>query len=559
MSDTRFIFTTALLSSVCFSAQALALTASDVATSNLIYTHTYTSTPSAEPAASFAQLDKSYILAGVCFLGFGDCGDGGFSSISGDDNYTLDTAQQCQNEGFAKQNCNSVQQLDSICPYNTAYAKGCKCMDNLVTCSEWQKGVGESCNEQYASCVCLDGVPAGQYGCAEYYPSPCSSVCKKAYTDNCHIRSDNNSAVYGCMKYWSDCSSKCETPYPDNCRNQTAVISSCPANATCQYFSDCSSKISSWSCNDGYNQSGNSCVNLCEDKTAVTVPANATCSSYYSDCSSKCSAWACNNGYQKSGDRCILKLPLLYGDGTVSYEPYVLSGKTPIGIVLNTSKRLAMALTDVRQDGSPGSEYMSFSEKAADTALYNCQSAVITCLWYEDDMKNAPCEKDGKSNTNIILSDGRLGKTYAASAANAFEPAGCTQSFCRRGNWFLPVIYDVLLMWCHSGAISAAASVAGANPDLIGLREAYYTYERFDGYTGGGLYVLGYWSSTEKDAQNMWYHYRTTMYQYKEGDPSWMRAQSYVRPFIKYQLKVKTPLLAGFNLNGLSQGIYGFV
>ncbi len=75
------------------------------------------------------------------------------------------------------------------------------------------------------------------------------------------------------MKYWSDCSTKCETPYKDNCRNRTEVISKCPDNATCTYFSDCSSKISSWSCKSGYKQEGSSCVseNPCpgyEQKTA---------------------------------------------------------------------------------------------------------------------------------------------------------------------------------------------------------------------------------------------------------------------------------------------------
>ena len=87
---------------------------------------------------------------------------------------------------------------------------------------------------------------------------------------------------YGCQTYWSDCSSKCQTAYPDNCRNKTAVIGSCPANATCSYFSDCSSKISSWSCNDGYVKSGNECVvekkGTCEDYGySSTEPSGKKC------------------------------------------------------------------------------------------------------------------------------------------------------------------------------------------------------------------------------------------------------------------------------------------
>ena len=315
--------------------------------------HTHTYTPEPKPAFQFEQLDKAYKTAGVCFLGVGDCGGaaGYDSSSSGagsaNDDFYIDTTNQCLNEGFVRQNCNSVQTIDGVCPYNSAYGLGCKCASNLVSCPAGQVGVGESCNGQYASCqcdpalktcsskevgqgascggryescvckdmylynssncsyprsvsgdscggqytdcVCPAGVDEGQYGCAEYYPSPCSSVCKVAYSDNCHIRTAvstpygcaeywadcsskckikyndncrNRTAAncsYGCQSYWGDCSSKCQTCYADNCRNRTAAISTCPANATCSYFSDCSSKISSWSCKSGYKQEGSSC------------------------------------------------------------------------------------------------------------------------------------------------------------------------------------------------------------------------------------------------------------------------------------------------------------
>ena len=314
--------------------------------------HTLTYTPEPKPAFQFEQPDKAYKTAGVCFLGVGDCDPNvGFassgSSSGGNDDYTVNTTSQCLNEGFSKQNCNSVQTIDGVCPYNSAYGKGCKCVSNLISCLAGQVGVGDSCGGKYASCKCdpaliscasnqvgqgascggkyqscvckseyiynssnctsprsvsgascggkytgcscPSGVSSGSYGCETYYPSPCSSVCKKAYADNCRNRTAvstpygcaeywadcsskcktkyndncrNRTAAncsYGCQSYWGDCSSKCQTCYADNCRNRTAVIGSCPANATCSYFSDCSSKIQSWSCNSGYKQEGSSC------------------------------------------------------------------------------------------------------------------------------------------------------------------------------------------------------------------------------------------------------------------------------------------------------------
>lgn len=382
-----------LLAGSVLSAPAQAL--SSLSTTNHTHTtHTYTMVP--EPA-SFIDMAHSFKTASICFLGVGDC-DPNIGFGKGDD-YSIDPSQQCINEGYVKVNCSAVQSVDTPCPYDSSYGKGCKCASNLVSCPSGQTGIGSSCGGKYVSCGCSSslvscasnqvgggaycggkyeycsckseymynssncssprslsgsscggkytycscpsGVSTGSFGCAEYYSSPCSSVCKKAKSDNCDARTAV-STPYGCMEYWSDCSSKCKTAYTDNCRNRTAVtcpydcgsyfgdcqskcasctadncanrtavISSCPSNATCSYFSDCASKIQSWNCNSGYTKSGNTCINPCDNITAVTVPADATCSSYAAQCSSKCTAWTCNTGYVKSGDSCIAGKPSL--------------------------------------------------------------------------------------------------------------------------------------------------------------------------------------------------------------------------------------------------------
>ena len=359
--------------------------------------HTHTYTPEPKPAFQFEQPDKAYKTAAVCFLGVGDCDPNvGFdysgNTSGGNDDYTVNTTSQCLNEGFSKQNCNSVQTIDGVCPYNSAYGLGCKCVSNLVSCPAGQVGVGESCDGQYASCqcdpalktcsskevgqgascggryescvckdmylynssncsyprsvsgdscggkytdcVCPTGVDEGQYGCAEYYPSPCSSVCKVAYSDNCHIRSDdpNIALGYGCMKYYDDCSSKCERAYTDMCRERTAV--STPYGCE-SYYSDCSSKCQTAYADNCRNRSDNSCsygcqsywgdcsskcqtcyADNCRNRTAVigSCPSNASCS-YYSDCSSKISSWSCKSGYSKSGSSCVEDTPCISYDG----------------------------------------------------------------------------------------------------------------------------------------------------------------------------------------------------------------------------------------------------
>ena len=351
-----------------------ALMLPDLAVASGIFS-THKSTPQPEPASSLIDMSRSYKTAGICFLGVGDCDPNvGFGKA---DDYKIDTEAQCKNEGFSKQNCNSVQTIDGVCPYNSAYGLGCKCLPDLISCPAGQIGVGESCDEMYASCecdpalvacsakengtgascggkyqscvckpeyqytssncsyprsvsgdscggqytdcVCPAGVDEEPYGCAEYYPSPCSSVCKVAYSDNCHIRESVNVPYY-CEKYWDDCPSKCEVAAADNCINRTAV--STPYGCE-SYYSDCSSKCQTAYGDNCRNRSDNSCsygcqsywgdcsskcqtcyADNCRNKTAVSVPANAHCTSYYSDCSSKCSAWSCDSGYSKSGSSC---------------------------------------------------------------------------------------------------------------------------------------------------------------------------------------------------------------------------------------------------------------
>ena len=237
----------------------------------------------------------SYKLAGVYFI----TGNNGqtFDNEAKDNDFTDPTGDNCKRLGFAVTSCASGL-FNRACPYNdriydkcceasyTYEASNCPAPRKLssetcggkhrcycdtaqypfASCNDPQIK-GNACTDdggtRYATCVCPNPVST-PYGCETYYAAPCGSVCKKAYADNCR----NRTAVqtpYGCEKYFADCSSKCEKAYSDNCRNQTAVIAKCPDNATCTYFGDCKSKVQSWSCNSGYEKSGNGCIPACSD------------------------------------------------------------------------------------------------------------------------------------------------------------------------------------------------------------------------------------------------------------------------------------------------------
>ena len=85
--------------------------------------HTHTDTPvGLEP---ISDLSSSLKLASICFLGAGDCGDARFSSLEGDDDYKVDTVQQCKNEGYSVTSCSLPAYPSGQCPYNSAYFAKC--------------------------------------------------------------------------------------------------------------------------------------------------------------------------------------------------------------------------------------------------------------------------------------------------------------------------------------------------------------------------------------------------------------------------------------------------
>ena len=588
---------------------------------NAILEYTHTNTPIPEPASSSFS-EQAYKIAAICFLGVGDC-DNEISYGKGGEDYTIDTAAQCKNEGFILNNCNSVQVPEGYCPYNKSYITRCKCTSNLATCSAGQIGVGESCGGKYASCKCdpalvscasnqvgqgascggkyqscvckseyiynssnctsprsvsgascggkytgcscPSGVSSGSYGCEEYYASPCSSVCKKAYADNCRNRtavstpygcaeywadcsskceraytdncrnrtaancsygcqsywSDcsskcqtcyadncrNRTAAncsYGCQSYWSDCSSKCQTCYADNCRNRTAVstpygcksyFADCPSKcqtgytacevrtaASCpygcsSYWSDCSSKCQtcyadncrnrtaancSYGCKSYWSDCSSKCqicyTDNCRNRTAVisSCPANATCS-YFSDCSSKISSWSCKSGYTLSGNTCAAdgcKIGYIYyTDGKCLPAANHDSGKTVLGIVVHTTDNgkhgQIMAPWPIDTNGNKTSSNST-------TIIWGGYGTDIASLPNFTSYSSASTDYDSCGNTDKIVAQGNASTYPAAWAARKYAPTTDTA-----GKWCLPAAGIMTNISNKQGAIETAISKVG--------------------------------------------------------------------------------------------------
>ena len=200
--------------------------------------------------------------------------------------------------------------------------------------------------------------------------------------------------------------------------------------------------------------------------------------------------------------------PILYGDGTVTNE--ILTNKTPVGIVFDKVKRLALALTDVDDDGDARSYGIYWSESFCDIPnLENCS--------YSEDL-DIFCGADGRTNTDAILATngGCSGITYAANGANLYEPSGCTTDFCKKNKWFLPSMRD----WVR---IDRNKAFINANLTLLSSSGATTLKEG------------NYWSSNENSNT---YAHCFFIRQGEFGSPAassnYKKNYYYVRPVVKY-------------------------
>ncbi len=152
--------------------------------------------------------------------------------------------------------------------------------------------------------TCNDGYEKSGNSCVEQCTDTCSSKGYK--TSQPSGQTCSTTTVCGQTCYY-DCKSDCTYNLSEGycrgvCRDVGSV--SCTRNGT-TYYQSCGN----YKCSSGQSCISGNCVSddPCDNKTAVSVPANASCSSYYSDCPDKCAAWTCNSGYEKSGTSCVKK------------------------------------------------------------------------------------------------------------------------------------------------------------------------------------------------------------------------------------------------------------
>ena len=182
--------------------------------------YTLTSCSSVQDPVNFCPYDDHFFEKCVCkpnlvtctkpYYGVGESCGGKYASCQ------LDNPRACKEDGYTQTgSCNSVQNINKRCPYDSNYFDKCVCRSDLYTCSSPLQGVGTACGGKYANCKCPSsykscdcGKASGAKSCTWNGTTKYSS-CKKCCTDTCpsYTLSSSSSCSYGatsCLQLWGN-------------------------------------------------------------------------------------------------------------------------------------------------------------------------------------------------------------------------------------------------------------------------------------------------------------------------------------------------------------------
>ena len=157
---------------------------------------------------------------------------------------------------------------------------------------------------------------------------------------------------------------------------------------------------------------------------------------------------------------------ILYSDKTTSVN--LIPGKTAIGIVVDSSRRLAVALAyEDRQ-----------WESADNVDVINGKTKLTNLSALADiDSGNTKTSFSGKTNTQTIVNN--CGKCLAAKYANEYVTSGT-----KAGDWYLPASGELWLMYQRKAAINRTLSKLGKSTVLTSGSYAWSSSE--SSYTNAG-------------------------------------------------------------------------
>ena len=482
--------------------------------------------------------NKNIQLAATCFVTdtsvcsgneFGgnnadDDGHGAPGGPGGDD-YDLDNAERCRQEGYTQTSCPKGQEPSNTCPYDSDYFEKCvsSCPSNYVTCEVPYYGVGEDCDGKYASCekdterACqelnpgyVDECGTGQqlsddrcsydssYGtccntCAGYnnttipegYIQDGESCLGCDGQEHYKIKPNPCDGFLDCGSMGPDtgaksCLSGNQLKY-DNCKPcpNLGTLTSCPAPFSCTY-EECSGLWYKTGCQSGYdwNSSSQTCTQQCSPDYQYTCSGTGYAGGSGEACGGKYKSCTCADGYEWNQENGTCEEPKPeWGKcngsakncniGDILYSDgtcasTVVSDKTPIAVVVYKSSDGNCAQAMARE--SIGNYEWGGYTDVSTLQNFNSESTASQDL--------ASCR-----NTRVMISDSI--KHPAAWAVKNYNTIGT-----KTGDWCLP----------------AAGIMTSIKNNISTINNGFNLIR--GAQIGRSFY---YWSSSEAGKFNAWY------------------------------------------------------
>ena len=226
------------------------------------------STPMMVPASLETDINNSYKIAGICFMGFGDCGGNiGLSNINDNgDDFAL---PDCASIGYTLTNCTPPGYPDKFCPYDSNYFSSCR-QDAPKACTA--AGYVQKCDNgeilnpdslcpyesSFGNCICnpcsgydytyeeatakgyeTDGLPCDSCGTKKYKRK--AAECNGYLVCDCGPEIGSPSCWSGTLELFETC---------QECCAHKCTLDECPDGMVCT-LEECSEKFCATGCATG--------------------------------------------------------------------------------------------------------------------------------------------------------------------------------------------------------------------------------------------------------------------------------------------------------------------
>jgi len=353
----------------------------------------------------------------------------------------IDPDTWCRGNGYNVTSCTLPKYLSGKCPHSSTLYKSCE-TDNARACRD--AGYASNCevgkigdracpyDSKYKTCVCNPcagfAYTSAQASAQGYVPgevcNSCGTIKYKRTENACSgFKTCDCGGATGAKTCWSGTVKKFDT---------------CKECCDSSFY-----KYDSSNCNGGKVLGGYSCgtkYSQCKDYNDPNYEFTCDDEDYV------------NNNLNR-----FENAPYLYSDGTVSTQ--LLSGKTPIAIVISQEERLAIALKGKISAWFGAKEYTAwknldkqnkgYSDVARDYFSYTDVPTLSVCKPYSY-QGGDKCDPDGFENTQKLIkfADETGLELPAVEYVRNYSPDNITTpaQWFAKGKWFLPSLRQMYLI-----------------------------------------------------------------------------------------------------------------